>query len=863
MTGSLKVVLRLPKSLQKPGASHDESTSTGSAEQRKPPPKRKRGQAALSPDNFDQDSGADVHPPKRKAVERAPKGPLLLPATTAKPPKITIKQPIASNDWGSGLGATSGTRTGNTSSSAKYPSFHTPKSIKLSGGKSFAISPEAEAIARSISVDAKAREKQGKEKGRTPTDNPHSIDLQHFNKLKAQEKPRGREGKERSKPEKKESKGKGKEKATKPTASEDRKVKLGYDFGAENYSQTPSSKAPLSGSETEEDGNDVSKSTPAKSRSKGKNQRTPEKPPDRIEMERVIDKIQKKDVMEIFKEPVTEDVAPGYFTLIKIPMDFIRMREKLKEGCYTSWDALEDDLVIMFTNAMTYNTPDTIYYKQARTLMDVAKKLVELSKQGITNFRGRTAGIVRQHNAKIAEEEKREREQQKQQRRVERQKARTDKINHKVAVSFGMSGLRSISLNGGPGAPENVAEEGKPKPNVARPIVRENDGRRPLPQEENVRNTYKPKAGNTMAFSALGGLANGATAEGVSFSAGRPVVKTVPAYAPHNDAYLQSIAKFVSCCGPAVKNFMLTKLADCVPVEPKKPKKTVSGVWVPPPPGSTQSSLPQVPQTNFSTSTPKPQPPYSGTPSMLRPPTSGSQYSHQNVPSATAGQTSAPAQSQPQSFPSKSGSDVLALHQQKVLPSTALSNQSAQALANSLSSFPGVPQSTAQADYNLRLNAALSALHQSSHPLSRGVTQLLTPGSTTGLQQPAMQGVNPLLQQLASSSAGSQQHLYSPMPSFSQQSNPYSLHGSQVLSSSAASVNALNGSNPLVSGNLGSSLPAYAQNLSGVRVPGYQGLQGVNPANGLQTQVVGHSSGQNSGAINPGTCGSLPPGGTQ
>ena len=47
---------------------------------------------------------------------------------------------------------------------------------------------------------------------------------------------------------------------------------------------------------------------------------------------------------------------------------------------------------------------------QARTLLGVAKKLVELARAGVTDFRGRTAGIVRVHNANIAAEEKADRE---------------------------------------------------------------------------------------------------------------------------------------------------------------------------------------------------------------------------------------------------------------------------------------------------------------------------------------------------------------------------------------------------------------------------------------------------------------------
>ena len=48
---------------------------------------------------------------------------------------------------------------------------------------------------------------------------------------------------------------------------------------------------------------------------------------------------------------------------------------------------VQDDLDVMFDNAMAYNSPDTVYHKQARSLKTVAAKMVELAKQGVTDFR--------------------------------------------------------------------------------------------------------------------------------------------------------------------------------------------------------------------------------------------------------------------------------------------------------------------------------------------------------------------------------------------------------------------------------------------------------------------------------------------
>lgn len=144
--------------------------------------------------------------------------------------------------------------------------------------------------------------------------------------------------------------------------------------------------------------------------------------PSYSDMQRVIDHLQKQDRQSLFKDPVTDDVAPGYSSVISHPMDFTTLRKKFTEKAYESWDALLDDMMLIFDNSMRYNPPDTVYYKQSKTLKEVsfwfcrlegcgsqvAKKLVDLGRRGVTNFRGKTAGVVRAHNAQVAADERAE-----------------------------------------------------------------------------------------------------------------------------------------------------------------------------------------------------------------------------------------------------------------------------------------------------------------------------------------------------------------------------------------------------------------------------------------------------------------------
>merc|ERR1712018_858369 len=80
-------------------------------------------------------------------------------------------------------------------------------------------------------------------------------------------------------------------------------------------------------------------------------------------LEYLLKLLQKKDSNSFFAIPVNDQFAPGYSQIIKTPMDFSTMRSKLADGMYTTLPLFKRDFELMCTNAMTYNTNDTIYYK--------------------------------------------------------------------------------------------------------------------------------------------------------------------------------------------------------------------------------------------------------------------------------------------------------------------------------------------------------------------------------------------------------------------------------------------------------------------------------------------------------------------
>ncbi|GAX74098.1 hypothetical protein CEUSTIGMA_g1547.t1 [Chlamydomonas eustigma] len=337
---------------------------------------------------------------------------------------------------------------------------------------------------------------------------------------------------------------------------------------------------------------------------------------DRASLEKILNKIQAKDLRKIFYYPVTEAVAPNYFNIIQQPMDFSTMHSKLAQGMYTSWDQLQEDLDLIFNNCMTYNPPGSIYHLEGKKMQEVSRKLVELGRQGVTNFRGRTAGITRSHNTQI---------------NAEIQRLRADENGHlgrglrhpgEGTAEDGVAGVRTrggastqgpVARVGGvraAAAAANVIHPSGPRtsgfrPNLynllnggtAAPPTRPGRGRgsraaggtmgivrrttnalnaqlqRELMSDTamdgEARVTFRPRAAAPQVpFASWSALANGASACGNAFANGRPLlVSNMPEGTLNPDVYLTSVSRFMTRWPEAVRKQVMRRLLPCVAVE--------------------------------------------------------------------------------------------------------------------------------------------------------------------------------------------------------------------------------------------------------------------------------------------------------
>ncbi|XP_061197403.1 bromodomain-containing protein 7-like [Saccostrea echinata] len=105
----------------------------------------------------------------------------------------------------------------------------------------------------------------------------------------------------------------------------------------------------------------------------------------RICLKHIHKMLQKKDVNGFFAYPVNDMIAPGYSSIILNPMDLSTMMSKIESHQYRNVLEYKKDFVLMCNNAMTYNRPETIYYREAKKLLSVGMKL--MSKEKLINMK--------------------------------------------------------------------------------------------------------------------------------------------------------------------------------------------------------------------------------------------------------------------------------------------------------------------------------------------------------------------------------------------------------------------------------------------------------------------------------------------
>ena len=93
-------------------------------------------------------------------------------------------------------------------------------------------------------------------------------------------------------------------------------------------------------------------------------------------LEYLLVMLEKKDVNNFFSNPVSDTIAPGYSTLIKEPMDFSTMREMIETDRFSSLNQFRNAFDLICNNCMTYNGPETVFFKSAKLLQRQGQRIL-------------------------------------------------------------------------------------------------------------------------------------------------------------------------------------------------------------------------------------------------------------------------------------------------------------------------------------------------------------------------------------------------------------------------------------------------------------------------------------------------------
>ncbi|KAF9183176.1 hypothetical protein BGZ51_004203 [Haplosporangium sp. Z 767] len=79
----------------------------------------------------------------------------------------------------------------------------------------------------------------------------------------------------------------------------------------------------------------------------------------------------------VFMHPIKEQDAPGYYYMIKRPMDLKSIKERIRDGQIANADEFHRDVLLMFMNALMYNREDTEVYQMALAMMNEVEHIIK------------------------------------------------------------------------------------------------------------------------------------------------------------------------------------------------------------------------------------------------------------------------------------------------------------------------------------------------------------------------------------------------------------------------------------------------------------------------------------------------------
>ncbi|KAK7143694.1 hypothetical protein R3I93_014755 [Phoxinus phoxinus] len=114
----------------------------------------------------------------------------------------------------------------------------------------------------------------------------------------------------------------------------------------------------------------------------------------------------------VFLQPVTDDIAPGYHSIVHRPMDLSTIKKNIENGLIRTTAEFQRDIMLMFQNAVMYNSSDhDVFHMAVEMQRDVLEQIqqflatqliMQTSESGISakSLRGREASRKQDPNDK-------------------------------------------------------------------------------------------------------------------------------------------------------------------------------------------------------------------------------------------------------------------------------------------------------------------------------------------------------------------------------------------------------------------------------------------------------------------------------
>jgi bromodomain-containing protein 8 len=74
----------------------------------------------------------------------------------------------------------------------------------------------------------------------------------------------------------------------------------------------------------------------------------------------------------MFHNPIKSSAAPGYYDLVKRPMDLKTIKQRVKDGVVTNSQEYQRDIYLMFANALMFNRPSSDVFHMAKDVSELA-----------------------------------------------------------------------------------------------------------------------------------------------------------------------------------------------------------------------------------------------------------------------------------------------------------------------------------------------------------------------------------------------------------------------------------------------------------------------------------------------------------